>query len=108
MIIIENIIMLCLSVSLVILCIIAFVLICAKKDKYSCMSHCLQQWKDNRDYKILYNGSHVIIIEKDGFCAGYIHLDQYGYKHLCKVFELPPDEKEILLDYFIAKGLKIS
>ncbi len=66
----------------------------------NCLLYALKFWSLNPEYKIYYNGDHVINATYDvgynysGFI--YIRLEEYGYEYIVNSF------KEVLDDYHLA------
>ena len=74
--------------------------------KQNCLTRALDQWDDNRDYKILYNGHHVVCVEKDYTISSigrrdetYLLLKFYGIGNLFESFNLAPKYKRLLTEY---------
>lgn len=72
------------------------------KSKMNCLEHCLCQWNYLPDYRLWYNGNHVVIIEPGKFLndVGYLPITFFGYEHLVNSFALDSDFSEILKKYF--------
>jgi len=72
--------------------------------KANCLTRALDQWSENPDYRLWYNGNHVISIEREYHGAGlagnwYISLNSYGFDHLRISFGLTPKYRRLLNEY---------
>lgn len=77
----------------------------------NCLTNALDQWSRNKDFKILYNGNHVIAIEqmyditpykpcyKGNWTPQYRPIETYGLQHIIDSFK-PTEEYRIKLIEF--------
>ena len=75
--------------------------------KANCLTRVLDQWSENPDYRLWYNGNHVISLEKHyvnktpfiKMGITYIPLNDYGFDHLRISFGLTPKYRRLLNEY---------
>lgn len=52
----------------------------------NCLAYALRFWKENKKYKILYDGNHVINVPDCVSVNGFLPLSSYGYEHFINSF----------------------
>lgn len=71
----------------------------------NCLVYALRYWRDNKKYKILYDGNHVINAPAGVEVAGFLPLGFYGSSNLFISFkgELLLQDAELLKEYLITE-----
>lgn len=71
----------------------------------NCLAYALRFWRDNKNYKILYDGNHVINAPAGVEGGGFIPLGYYGSENLFSSFrsELILQDFELLKEYLITE-----
>ena len=71
----------------------------------NCLAYALRFWRDNKKYKILYDGNHVINTPAGVDVAGFLPLGCYGSENLLSSFrnDLLLQDAELLKEYLITE-----
>jgi hypothetical protein len=67
-----------------------------------CLQVALEFYEDHKDFKLWYNGNHVVSIEEniDLSDKGYLSLLEFGMEHLISSFNLKHSDIVFLEHYF--------
>ena len=73
--------------------------------KFNCLQYALRFWDEHPEYRIFYNGDHVInmLHQADSF----IPIEDYGYNHILNSFKDTMKKKDLRLlrRYFMDSSL---
>lgn len=74
--------------------------------KANCLTRALDQWSEDKDFRLWYNSNHVVSIEPeynlhDLFSPKleYFPIEDFGADHLISSFKLKQKYSDLLIDY---------
>lgn len=77
--------------------------------KANCLTRALDQWSEDKDFRLWYNSNHVISLEPEyeasdlsmtaSWKLKYLPLEDFGADHLISSFRLKQKYSDLLIDY---------